>query len=73
MLTRGEDAIDARVQGVLFYLYAADLQAVRRELIVNGVGAAEICYPEYLPQGEFRVEDPDGYTLMIAQSAPDTP
>jgi catechol 2,3-dioxygenase-like lactoylglutathione lyase family enzyme len=51
MLTRGEDVIDAHVQGVLFYLYAADLEGLRAELIASGVAASEIDYPEYLPQG----------------------
>jgi hypothetical protein len=73
MVARSEGAIDARAQAVLFYLYAADLKSLRRELLASGVAAGEITYPDYLPNGECRVEDPDGYTLMIAQSADDTP
>ena len=73
MLTRSECAIDGSEQEVLFYLYAADLPSLRSMLLSKGVGAGEITYPEYLPNGEFRVQDPDGYTLMIAQSAADTP
>ena len=73
MLTRSERPIDASAQEVLFYLYAADLKSVRSSLLTNGVQAGEIDYPEYLPNGEFRVRDPDGYTLMIAQSAAETP
>ena len=73
MVTLSESAIDRAAQAVLFYLYASDLQAVRTLLLANGVRAGEITHPEYLPAGEFRVEDPDGYTLMIAQSAADTP
>jgi hypothetical protein len=42
-------------------------------LLAKGLNAGEISYPDYLPNGEFRLEDPDGYTLMIAQSAADTP
>src|SRR5688500_1759188 len=72
-LTRDNQAIDADAQEVLFYLYARDLKSVREVLLAKGVAASEICYPEYLPEGEFRVADPDGYTLMIAQSAADTP
>ena len=41
--------------------------------MAKGFSASEIKYPEYLPEGEFRLEDPDGYTLMIAQSGHDTP
>lgn len=73
MLTRSPCAVDAGAQEVLFYLYAADLTSLRSILLANGVDAGEIEYPDYLPNGEFRVQDPDGYTLMIAQSAPDTP
>ena len=73
MLTRDNHAIDSDAQEVLFYLYANDLKAVREVLLANGISAGEICYPEYLPDGEFRVADPDGYTLMIAQAAADTP
>lgn len=73
MVTRSARAIDPDAQEVLFYLYASDLKSVRELLLANGIAAGEICYPEYLPDGEFRAADPDGYTLMIAQSAADTP
>jgi hypothetical protein len=73
MVTRSERPVDVSAQRALFYLYAADLQSLRRSLLSNGIEAGEISFPEYLPNGEFRLEDPDGYTLMIAQSAPDTP
>jgi hypothetical protein len=42
-------------------------------LLAAGIKAGGIAYPDYLPKGEFRVGDPDGYTLMIAQAAADTP
>ena len=73
MVTLSECPIDPVAQEVLFYLYANDLMAVRSMLLANGVTAGEITHPEYLPDGEFKVNDPDGYTLMIAQSAADTP
>ena len=73
MLARGECAIDAEAQAVLFYLYATDLVALRKELLAHGLRAGEITYPDYLPKGEFRLTDPDGYTLIIAQSTADTP
>ena len=73
MLTRSARPIDASAQEVLFYLYASDLTSLRSVLLAKGVNAGEISYPDYLPNGEFRVQDPDGYTLMIAQSAADTP
>jgi catechol 2,3-dioxygenase-like lactoylglutathione lyase family enzyme len=73
MLTRSSRPIDAEAQHVLFYLYAADLPALRDRLLAEGIKAGEISYPEYLPAGEFCLADPDGYTLMIAQAGPDTP
>ncbi len=73
MLTRSECAINADAQEVLFYLYATRLTSLRNDLLLKGLKASEISYPEYLPQGEFRMQDPDGYCLMIAQSGPDTP
>ena len=73
MLARSERAIDPGAQDVLFYLYAADLPALRSQLLAAGIPASAISYPEYLPKGELRVHDPDGYTLMIAQSTTDTP
>jgi catechol 2,3-dioxygenase-like lactoylglutathione lyase family enzyme len=75
MLVSGEVAgtVESRAKTMLFYLYARDLKSLREELLAEGLGASEISYPEYLPEGEFRLQDPDGYTLMIAQSGSDTP
>lgn len=72
MLVRGGE-VDAKAQGVLFYLYAADLVALREQLLAAGVQCGGICYPEYLPKGEFGTHDPDGYQLMIAQSYEHSP
>lgn len=71
MLTR--DLCAPKEQSVLFYLYANDLVGLRNELLARGVKVGEIRYPDYLPKGEFSVEDPDGYCLMLAQVAEDTP
>lgn len=73
MLARTSRPLNPDVQDVLFYLYAADLVALRTHLLANGVQANEITYPDYLPKGEFGTHDPDGYCLMIAQSTTDTP
>jgi catechol 2,3-dioxygenase-like lactoylglutathione lyase family enzyme len=73
MITRSECAIDAKAQEVLFYLYATDLVALRNRLMAEGAKVSEINHPEYLPEGEFRTADPDGYCLMVAQSGPNTP
>jgi catechol 2,3-dioxygenase-like lactoylglutathione lyase family enzyme len=75
MLVSGEvpGTAESRAETVLFYLYAQDLKSLREELLAEGFRASEISYPEFLPEGEFRLLDPDGYTLMIAQSGHDTP
>jgi len=58
---------------VLFYLYARDLKGLRAELVAKGLKPGEIEYPEYLPKGEFGLNDPDGYLLMIGQSYEQSP
>lgn len=73
MVARSQRPLDPGAQDVLFYLYATDLPALRSHLQTEGITAGPIKYPDYLPNGECRVQDPDGYTLMIAQSAADTP
>jgi catechol 2,3-dioxygenase-like lactoylglutathione lyase family enzyme len=73
MLGRTERPIDESAQDVLFYLYAADLPGLRNQLLAAGIKASAISYPDYLPKGEFRVQDPNGYTLTIAQSTAETP
>ena len=73
MVTRTEKPVNVKAQQVLFYLYAADLKSLRKQLITAGVKVGGICYPEYLPKGEFETHDPDGYLLMIAQATHDTP
>lgn len=73
MLTRTGRPLNPDAQDVLFYLYAADLVGLRNELIAHGVKVAEIRHPHYLPAGEFRMHDTDGYCLMVAQSGEDTP
>ena len=73
MLARTECGIDSEAQHSLFYLYAADLVGLRSELLARGVAAGEITHPDYLPEGEFALRDPDGTRLMIAQSTRETP
>lgn len=73
MLSQTGRPLQPDAQDVLFYLYAHDLVALREALLGAGLAPGEIRYPDYLPQGEFRLQDPNGYCLMIAQSADDTP
>lgn len=68
MLTRSNGPINVGEQAVLFYLYAADVAAYREELIARGVTVGPITYPHYMPEGEVRIDDPDGYCLLVGQS-----
>lgn len=68
MLSRASKVVTSEQQGVLFYLYTADLQAVRQSLQAAGVTMSEVCYPPYMPEGQMTVSDPDGYCLLIGQS-----
>jgi len=68
MLTRASEPLIASQQAVLFYLYSPDLLALRGHLLNNGVKVSAITYPAYMPKGEFRIDDPDGYCLLIGQA-----
>lgn len=67
MLGEASAPVDRSQQAVLFYLYYDDIEQTRATLIGLGHAPGEIKYPFYMPGGEFRLEDPDGYVLMLAQ------
>jgi hypothetical protein len=68
MLNRGGRPGNPDAQDVLFYLYAPDVAAYREELIARDVTVSAITYPPYMPEGEIRIDDPDGYCLLVGQS-----
>ena len=68
MVARAGEPVIASQQAVLFYLYADDVAAKHAELKSAGVLVGEIAFPFYAPKGEFRVEDPDGYVLMVTHT-----
>lgn len=72
MIARATAPIDPHEQAVLFYLYVRDLPALRGHLRSEGVDAGEIFHDGAIPAGEMRVDDPDGYCLMVAQSQGDS-
>jgi hypothetical protein len=67
MLALAEEPVTAREQGVLFYLYTPDLAALRDHLVAAGAGPGQIVDGSPGPREELRIDDPDGYRLMIAQ------
>ncbi len=54
--------------GGFFYSYCDDVPALRGYLIAEGIEAGPIKYPFYAPRGEFRLQDPDGYVIMVTQT-----
>jgi len=68
MLARASDPVVASQQAILFYVYCDDVVEQRKQLVDAGVTVSEITYPFYAPRGEFRIEDPDGYVLMVTHT-----
>lgn len=50
---------------IALYLYTPDLPGLRAALLEAGVQAAAITRPPYMPSGEMRVEDPDGFVVFV--------
>ena len=67
MVGLADGPVDASQQAILFYLYFDDIKQTRAALVELGHSPGEIKYPFYMPGGECRLEDPDGYVLMLAQ------
>jgi len=68
MVALADEPVIAGQQAVLFYLYCDDVPGTRAELKESAVAVGPIEYPFYAPRGEFRVQDPDGYVLMITHT-----
>lgn len=68
MFSRASEPIVPAQQAVLFYLYTADVLSLRQRLLAAGITVSDIAFPPYMPAGEMRVTDPDGYCLLIGQS-----
>lgn len=65
------EPVDPHQQAVLFYLYYDDIQSTHATLLRLGHNPGAIQHPFYMPGGECRLQDPDGYVLMLAQSEVD--
>jgi catechol 2,3-dioxygenase-like lactoylglutathione lyase family enzyme len=68
MLTLASEPVVPERQGVVFYFYCDDVLAAKAALEEAGIATGEIASPFYSPQGEFRIADPDGYTVMITHT-----
>ena len=84
MFARASGPIAAGQQAVLFYMYSADVAALRRHLLAGGLrdagpytGSAgpgdgprsvfAVGHTHYMPAGELRIADPDGYIILVGQ------
>lgn len=67
MLSRASAPVVPAEQAVLFYTYCDDAEATRALLTEAGLEPGVIARPFYNPAGEFRLEDPDGYVVYVAQ------
>ena len=67
MLALASGPIDAGNQAVLFYCWTGDVEGLHDELAAAGVEVGDVTRLFYMPAGEFRVEDPDGYVLLVGQ------
>jgi len=67
MLTRADAPVVAADQAILFYSYCDDIPATHAALAEAGLEPGPIATPFYNPGGEFRLTDPDGYVLYVAQ------
>ncbi len=68
MFLRGEaeHPLDASAQGIMLYMYTADLVGLREQLLAGGVSVPPIKRQEYMPSGEINITDPDGYRIAVA-------
>jgi catechol 2,3-dioxygenase-like lactoylglutathione lyase family enzyme len=67
MLAQANGPVDAPDQAVLFYCWALDIKELHDQLTAAGVDVGDVEHPFYMPAGEFRALDPDGYVLLIGQ------
>lgn len=67
MVGLADGPVDSSQQAILFYLYFDDIKRTHAALSELGHSPGDIQYPFYMPGGECRLEDPDGYVLMLAQ------
>jgi catechol 2,3-dioxygenase-like lactoylglutathione lyase family enzyme len=65
MLTRASEPLDPGPRHMMFYLYSTDMPAYREQLIARGVTVGKVTHPFWMPDGEFQVDDPDGWVWIV--------
>lgn len=67
MLALADEPIDASRQTVLFYRWTPDVNRLHDQRASRGIEVSNVQHPFYMPAGEFRTVDPDGYVLLVGQ------
>ena len=68
MVSRSQGAMTPGARDVILYLYASDLVAYRNHLAADGIKVGPIEHPPYMAKGEFGIEDPDRYCVLVGQT-----
>jgi catechol 2,3-dioxygenase-like lactoylglutathione lyase family enzyme len=68
LLGLADAPISRTEQGIMLYMYCEDVAGLRQRLLNAHTNVSEIRRPPYMQEGEIRVEDPDGYTILIGQA-----
>jgi len=68
MLNRSQGPMIPGPRDVILYMYSPDLVWYRDQLAADGVKVGPIEYPPYMQKGEFGIEDPDGYCVLVGQT-----
>lgn len=68
MFARAAAPVVAEQQAVLLYVYYDDVSAARDALMHAGIDVSELTTPPHSPRGEFRVDDPDGYAIIVTHT-----
>ena len=67
MFSLGEDRVEPHDQGIHFYCFCDDAVTLRARLVAEGLEPTPIEHPQHMEDGEFRLDDPDGYKIVIGQ------
>jgi predicted lactoylglutathione lyase len=69
MLAQADEPVVASQQAVLFYVYAHDLEELHEQLAQAGCEPGPIAPGAPGPDRQFRIDDPDGNCVMVADAA----
>lgn len=67
MFSPAETTRNPKAQGIHFYCWTDDVVALHKRLRGEGLAPSPIAHPEYMEHGEFQLDDPDGYHLLVGQ------